>query len=36
MVQMKWEKETLWVIKAYFPNKLPDTIATVKAVDTML
>ena len=33
---MKWEKETLWVITAYFPNKLPDTIATVKEVDAML
>ena len=33
---MKWEKETLWVITAYFINKLTDTIATVKAVDAML
>ena len=36
LVQVKWEKETLWVIMAYFPNELPDTIATVKAVDAML
>ena len=36
LVQVKWEKETLWVITAYFPNELPDTIATVKAVDAML
>ena len=36
LVQMKWEKETLWVITAYFSNELPDTIATVKAVDAML
>ena len=33
---MKWEKETLWIIMAYFPNELPGTIATVKAVDAML
>ena len=36
LVQVKWEKKTLWVITAYFPNELPDTIATVKAVDAML
>ena len=36
LVQMKWEKETMWVITAYFPNELPDTIATIKAVDAML
>ena len=35
-MQVKWEKETLWVITAYFPNELPGTIATVKAVDAML
>ena len=36
LMQVKWEKETLWVIMAYFPNELPGTIATVKAVDAML
>ena len=35
-MQVKWKKETLWVITAYFPNELPATIATVKAVDAML
>ena len=36
LVQVKWEKKTLWVITTYFPNELPDTMATVKAVDAML
>ena len=36
LVQVKWEKETLWVITAYFPNELTGTIDTVKAVDAML
>ena len=29
LVQVKWEKETLWVITAYFPNELTGTIDTV-------
>ena len=36
LVQVKWEKETLWVITAYFPNELTGTIDTVKAVDAIL
>ena len=36
LVQVQWEKETLWVITAYFLNELPSTIATTRAVDAML
>ena len=36
LVQVQWEKETMWVITAYFPNELPGTIATTRAVDAML
>ena len=36
LVQVAWEKELVWLVTAYFPNNLPGTIATVRAVDTML
>ena len=35
-VQVTWEKETVWLITSYFPNNLKGTIATTRAVDTML
>ena len=35
-VQILWEKEKVWLITAYFPNKLPGTIATTRAVDAIL
>ena len=35
-IQVSWEKEVVWMITAYFPNNLKETIATTKAVDAML
>ena len=32
-VQVVWEKETVWLVTAYFPNDLEGTIATTRAVD---
>ena len=36
LVQVTWKKETVWLVTAYFPNDLEGTIATTRAVDTML
>ena len=35
-VKVLWENEAVWLITAYFPNDLPGTIKTTKAVDAML
>ena len=35
-VKVLWESEAVWLITAYFPNDLPGTIKTTRAVDTML
>ena len=35
-VKVVWESKAMWLITAYFPNDLPGTINTTRAVDTML
>ena len=35
-IQVSWEKEVVWLITAYFPNSLKETVATTRAVDAML
>ena len=35
-VKVLWESEAMWLITAYFPNDLPGTINTTRAVDTIL
>ena len=35
-VKVLWENEDVWLITGYFPNNLPGTIKTAKAVDAML
>ena len=35
-VKVLWEGKAMWLITAYFPNDLPGTINTTRAVDTML
>ena len=35
-VKVLWESEAVWLITAYFPNDLPGTIKTTRAVDSML
>ena len=38
MLQVKvlWEGKVMWLITTYFPNDLPGTMNTTRAVDTML
>ena len=31
-IQVSWEKEVVWLITAYFPNSLKETVATTRAV----
>ena len=35
-VKVLWESKAVWLITAYFPNNLPGTVNTTRAVDTML
>ena len=35
-VKVLWESKAVWLITAYFPNDLPGTTKTTKAVDAML